>query len=151
LPLTFRGFKGKCFPRGSIFLSFSVCSCRPSPLSSAPLHLKYARIPWSNFSSLVIFWALLSIAQSMTCAAEPEAVSPLIARLMSPVHTDCLVTETSSSYKGSLDIILISFHQQTLYGNECDRTIASVAFVLWRVKQAANKLCWLASMCKYNT
>jgi hypothetical protein len=30
-------------------------------------------------------------------------------------------------------------------------TIASVAFILWRVKQAANKLCWLASMCKYNT
>jgi hypothetical protein len=27
-------------------------------------------------------------------------------------------------------------------------TIASVAFILWRVKQAANKL---ASMCKYNT
>jgi hypothetical protein len=26
-----------------------------------------------------------------------------------------------------------------------------VAFILWRVKQAANKLCWLASMCKYNT
>jgi hypothetical protein len=24
-------------------------------------------------------------------------------------------------------------------------------FILWRVKQAANKLCWLASMCKYNT
>jgi hypothetical protein len=30
-------------------------------------------------------------------------------------------------------------------------TIASVAFILWRVKQAANKLCWLASTCKYNT
>jgi hypothetical protein len=30
-------------------------------------------------------------------------------------------------------------------------TIASVAFILWRVKQAANKLCWLASMCKYST
>jgi hypothetical protein len=30
-------------------------------------------------------------------------------------------------------------------------TIASVAFILWRVKQAANKLCWLAYMCKYNT
>jgi hypothetical protein len=29
-------------------------------------------------------------------------------------------------------------------------TIANVAFILWRVKQAANKLCWLASMCKYN-
>jgi hypothetical protein len=29
--------------------------------------------------------------------------------------------------------------------------IASVAFIPWRVKQAANKLCWLASMCKYNT
>jgi hypothetical protein len=26
-------------------------------------------------------------------------------------------------------------------------TVASVAFILWRVKQAANKLCWLASMC----
>jgi hypothetical protein len=30
-------------------------------------------------------------------------------------------------------------------------TIASVAFILWRVKQAANKPFWLASMCKYNT
>jgi hypothetical protein len=30
-------------------------------------------------------------------------------------------------------------------------TIASVTFILWRVKQAANKMCWLASMCKYNT
>jgi hypothetical protein len=30
-------------------------------------------------------------------------------------------------------------------------TIASVAYMLWRVKQAANKLCWLGSMCKYNT
>jgi hypothetical protein len=30
-------------------------------------------------------------------------------------------------------------------------TIASVAFILWRVKQAANKLCWFASICKYNT
>jgi hypothetical protein len=30
-------------------------------------------------------------------------------------------------------------------------TIGNVAFILWRVKQAANKLCWLASMCKYNT
>jgi hypothetical protein len=30
-------------------------------------------------------------------------------------------------------------------------TIASVAFILWRVKQAANKLCWLASMCQNNT
>jgi hypothetical protein len=30
-------------------------------------------------------------------------------------------------------------------------TIARAAFILWRVKQAANKLCWLASMCKYNT
>jgi hypothetical protein len=30
-------------------------------------------------------------------------------------------------------------------------TIASVAFILWRVKQVVNKLCWLASMCKYNT
>jgi hypothetical protein len=29
-------------------------------------------------------------------------------------------------------------------------TIASVAFILWRVEQATNKLCWLASMCKYN-
>jgi hypothetical protein len=29
-------------------------------------------------------------------------------------------------------------------------TMASVAFILRRVKQAANKLCWLASMCKYN-
>jgi hypothetical protein len=29
-------------------------------------------------------------------------------------------------------------------------TIASVAFILWRVKQAANKQCWLASMCKYS-
>jgi hypothetical protein len=27
---------------------------------------------------------------------------------------------------------------------------SSVAFILWRVKQAANKLCWLSSMCKYN-
>jgi hypothetical protein len=26
-----------------------------------------------------------------------------------------------------------------------------VAFILWRVKRAANKLFWLASMCKYNT
>jgi hypothetical protein len=26
-----------------------------------------------------------------------------------------------------------------------------VASILWRVKQTANKLCWLASMCKYNT
>jgi hypothetical protein len=33
----------------------------------------------------------------------------------------------------------------------CCGTIASVAFILWRVKQVANKLCWLASMCKYNT
>jgi hypothetical protein len=30
-------------------------------------------------------------------------------------------------------------------------TIASVAFILWRVKLAANKLCWRASICKYNT
>jgi hypothetical protein len=31
------------------------------------------------------------------------------------------------------------------------QTIASVAFILWRVKKAANKQCCLASMCKYNT
>jgi hypothetical protein len=40
--------------------------------------------------------------------------------------------------------------QVVIHSPRCG-TIASVAFILWRVKQAANKLCWLAAMCKYNT
>jgi hypothetical protein len=63
-----------------------------------PLHLKCVRVPCSNFSSLVIFWTLLSIAQTVTCAGEPVAGSPLIARLMSPVHWYCLITNTYSTH-----------------------------------------------------
>jgi len=68
---------------------FSVCLH-----SSELLHLKYVRVPWSNFSSPVSFWSLLSISQPVTCAGEPEVGSSFIARLMSPAHARCLITMT---------------------------------------------------------
>jgi hypothetical protein len=48
-------------------------------------------------------------------------------------------------------LFAINFHSHFGPLSVTNVALASVAFILWRVKQAANKLCWLASMCKYNT
>jgi hypothetical protein len=64
------------------------------------------------------------------------------------IQGDAIIYFEMHNYENKQDIFLVKFIHSA--APRCG-TIASVTFILWRVKQAANKLCWLASMCKYNT
>jgi hypothetical protein len=66
--------------------------------------------------------------------------------LILPIHATCL------AYLIQRDVCTLMMCGELIHSPApCCGTIASVAFIPWRVKQAANKPCWLASMCKYNT